>query len=431
MASPSNEGTPVFSIGNGCKCFPDQICTVEDVLMAMGKIVGYDKIVSASRMNKAVVVFLEEEKCVNVLVESGIEMSDTFVQVTPLRSPATRVIISNAPPFIKNEAILKELSRFGKFASAIRAVPLGCKNDALKHVTSFRRQVFMFLQAQTKFLEVSFRIQHGESSYMIFATTESMRCFECGDLGHKKLFCPHRKQNEEKSAETENIEMSNQSDRGKTDKTEKRPTLLKEMSAQSKNKKQKVQNEKQTEETQDKSPTNSGRRPSHSLENIQLSEGQVESDKEPMSRSEVSDSSSPKVLDVSGVVDQSNICGKDMEIEKACGSGLQFVENDVDDVCVDESRCDSDSCSEVSEFELSQSSEDLYTVEEVNDFLDQTKGQKVDVLKFFPDATKFLRSVMSVQKSVGSDVISKQKRFRLKKLATVVRKSLKGKRKNK
>ena len=89
MASPSNEGTPVFSIGNGCKCFPDQICTVEDVLMAMGKVVGHDKIVSASRMNKAVVVFLEEEKFVNVLVESGIEMSDTFVQVTPLRSPVS------------------------------------------------------------------------------------------------------------------------------------------------------------------------------------------------------------------------------------------------------------------------------------------------------------------------------------------------------
>lgn len=377
MASPSNEGTSVFSIGNGCKCFPNQICTVEDVLMAMGKVVGHDKIVSASRMNKAVVVFFEEEKFVNVLVESGIEMSDTFVQVTPLRSPATRVIISNAPPFIKNEAIIKELSRFGKFASTIRAVPVGCKNDALKHVTSFRRQVFMFLQAPTKFLEVSFRIQHGESSYMIFATTESMRCFECGDLSHKKLFCPHREQNEEKSAETENNEMRMQSVRGKTDKAEKRPTLLKEMSAQSKNKKLKVKNEKQIEKIQEKSPTNSGL--IHSLENIQLSEGQVESDKEPLSRSELSDSSSfPKVLGVLEGADQSFICGKDMEIEKASGSGLQFVENDDDDdVCVDESRCDSDSCSEVSEFELSQSSGDLYTVEEVNDFLDQTKGRKL------------------------------------------------------
>lgn len=427
MASPSAEGTPVLSIGNGCKCFPDQICRVEDVLMAMGKVVGHDKIVSASRMNKAVVVFLKDEKFVNMLVESGIEMSDTFVQVTPLRSPATRVIISNAPPFIKNEAILKELGRFGKFASAIRDVPLGCKNSALKHVTSFRRQVFMFLQAPTKFLDISFRVQHGESSYLIFATTESMRCFECGDLGHKKLLCPHRKQTEEENEETGNVENRTQSDRSKTsDKTEKRPTLLKETSSQPQNKKQKVQNE-------DKSSTNSGR--ALPLEDIQqLSDGQVqaEADAEPMIRSEVSDSSFTKVCSVSERAGQSSTCDDEMEIGKASGSGLQVVENDdVDDVCVDESRCDSDSGSDVSEFELSQPSGDLYTVDEINDFLDHTKGQKVDVLKFFPDAGKFLRSVVNVQKSVSTDVISKQKRFRLKKLATVVRKSLKGNKKNK
>jgi len=255
MASPLNVGTPVCSIGNGCKCFPDQVCTVEDVLMAMGNVVGHEKIISASRMNKAVVVFLEEEKLVNVLVETGIEISDTFVQVTPLRSPATRVIISNAPPFIANDAILKELNRFGKFASGIKTVPLGCKNKELKHVTSFRRQVFMFLNAPTKYLEISFRVQHGESSYMIFATTESMRCFECGDLGHKKLLCPHKKQNEETiTVETVNKEMTNHSVCEKTsEKNEKRPTLVKETSVQPKNKKLRLQTENQIDETEDES----------------------------------------------------------------------------------------------------------------------------------------------------------------------------------
>ncbi len=33
-------------------------------------------------------------------------------------------------------------------------VPLGCKHESLKHVLSFRRQVFMFLNAPT--LNVSF-----------------------------------------------------------------------------------------------------------------------------------------------------------------------------------------------------------------------------------------------------------------------------------
>lgn len=119
-------------------------------------------------MNKAVVVFFKDEKLVNSLVEIGIVVSDTLLQVMPLRAPATKVTISNAPPFISNEQILKELSRFGTFAGSIKMVPLGCKNAALKHVLSFRRQVFMFLNES---LDISFRVQHGDSSYMIFATT--------------------------------------------------------------------------------------------------------------------------------------------------------------------------------------------------------------------------------------------------------------------
>ncbi|MCJ8750174.1 hypothetical protein PDJAM_G00259510 [Pangasius djambal] len=84
------------------------------------------------------------------------------------------VTISNVPPSISNEQIIKEMRRFGKFAGPIKMVPLGCKNAALKHVLSFQRQVFMFLNAQSESLDISLRIQHGESSCMIFATTDSL-----------------------------------------------------------------------------------------------------------------------------------------------------------------------------------------------------------------------------------------------------------------
>lgn len=91
MASLSGEGTPGLSIKNGCKVFSDQAFTVEDVLLAKGEIVGHENIASASRMNKAVVVFLKDETFVNSLVEKGIVVADSLVQVTPLRAPATRV----------------------------------------------------------------------------------------------------------------------------------------------------------------------------------------------------------------------------------------------------------------------------------------------------------------------------------------------------
>ncbi len=36
------------------------------------------------------------------------------------------------PPFIPNCEIDRELLRFGKLASGIKIIPLGCKNQALK-----------------------------------------------------------------------------------------------------------------------------------------------------------------------------------------------------------------------------------------------------------------------------------------------------------
>lgn len=165
---------PLFSIKNECKVFSDQAFMVDVVLLAMRDIVGHRKIISASRMSKAVMVFLKEENLVNRLVENGIIASDTLVLLTPLHAPATKVTISNMPPFISKEEITKE---FGNFASYIKVAPLCCQNTALKPVLSFRRQVFMFLNAPSKSLEISFCIQHRDSLYLISATTDRMcRC---------------------------------------------------------------------------------------------------------------------------------------------------------------------------------------------------------------------------------------------------------------
>ncbi len=50
----------------------------------------------------------------------------------------------------------------------------------------------MFLNSPERTLEVSFRVTHGENSFMVYASTASLKCFECGDLGHKRFMCPHR-----------------------------------------------------------------------------------------------------------------------------------------------------------------------------------------------------------------------------------------------
>lgn len=57
---------------------------------------------------------------------------------------------------------------------------------------SFRRRVFMFLNEQE--LDVSFRVWHEGRAYIVYANTGNMKCFECGDIGHKRLACPHKVQ---------------------------------------------------------------------------------------------------------------------------------------------------------------------------------------------------------------------------------------------
>lgn len=41
----------------------------------------------------------------------------------------------------------------------------------------------MLLNCPSQTVDVSFRLRHGEGHYMVYASTGSMRCFECGDVG--------------------------------------------------------------------------------------------------------------------------------------------------------------------------------------------------------------------------------------------------------
>lgn len=80
-----------------------------------------------------------------------------------------------------------------------------------------------------------------------------------------------------------------------------------------------------------------------------------------------------------------------------------------------------DNMSEMSDIPSQCGDEQLYTVKEINDFLDETFGRKFEVREFFPDVNKFLISVIKLQKSVGFEELSRRKRFRLKKIVTNLR----------
>ncbi|KAL7842570.1 hypothetical protein SRHO_G00242590 [Serrasalmus rhombeus] len=97
--------------------------SVEECCLAAGTAVGHSNIVSASRMNSAVLLFLKSVDLANDVVQSGVVINGQLTPVLPLSTPSKKVILSNVPPFIKDELIARELSRYGKVVSPIRKIP--------------------------------------------------------------------------------------------------------------------------------------------------------------------------------------------------------------------------------------------------------------------------------------------------------------------
>ncbi|GAA6110346.1 uncharacterized protein LOC108179569 [Tachysurus ichikawai] len=89
---------------------------------------------------------------------------------------------------------------------------------------------------------------------------------------------------------------------------------------------------------------------------------------------------------------------------------------------VDVEMRDEDTLSDISDAG-SQVMEDMYSIDETNDFLDTTFSKVIYVKDFFSDVDKFITMVLLLQKSARYDVLDKKKRLRLKKMITKLKKS--------
>ncbi|KAL2076996.1 hypothetical protein ACEWY4_027413 [Coilia grayii] len=169
--------------------------SVEVCSLAVGNKVGHENVVSAARMNNAVVIFLSSVALANDLVESGVDIDGVFTPVLPLSTPSKKVILSNIPPFIKDEVLCKILGRYGKIVSSVKKIPISSKSPLLKHVVSFRRYVYMVLKDNGDELNLTLNVKVDNFNYVVYATTGTMTCFKCGKMGHLIRGCPEQQGN--------------------------------------------------------------------------------------------------------------------------------------------------------------------------------------------------------------------------------------------
>ena len=127
------------------------------------------------------VIFVSETELVHEIVSTGLSTDDGhFVLVSPLDTPAVKVIISNSPPFLKNQTLISELSRYGFCGFSDTMLPLRSQDDRTKHVMYFRRQARVVLPPSNaeRTLNIVLKLKIDNHGYRVYVTTDTLKCFD-------------------------------------------------------------------------------------------------------------------------------------------------------------------------------------------------------------------------------------------------------------
>ncbi|CAM5155421.1 unnamed protein product [Natator depressus] len=160
---------------------------VETYVRVLARVVGPTVIVAASKMYGKVVFFLASEAAAQEAVEKDLAVGGVFVPLEPVEDLGVRLVLTSVPPFLPNAALLPALSTLGRPISVVSPLPLGCKDLALRHVLSFRRQVQLQLPPPARdreALEGSFLVPYQGAHYRVQYSTEEARCYLCRVMGH-------------------------------------------------------------------------------------------------------------------------------------------------------------------------------------------------------------------------------------------------------
>ncbi|TWW59271.1 Transposon TX1 uncharacterized 82 kDa protein ORF 1 [Takifugu flavidus] len=161
------------------------------VVVALLGVSGLEKLTRSHAVKLSPPVVVSVEECSLVVGEIDEQHVVVFVDSTNKADQLVKagVVINGA--LMPNELLLWELSRHERVVSPIRLIPRGCKSLLLRHFVSFRRQVSMVLSHNKEELNLALCFRVDEFDYIVYGTTDSLKCFGCGEEGHVIWSCPN------------------------------------------------------------------------------------------------------------------------------------------------------------------------------------------------------------------------------------------------
>lgn len=271
----------------------------------------------------------------------------------------------------------------------------------------------MIMKSEFERLEVSVKLSVAGKDYVIFISNDSMKCFRCGKPGHVKQNCPDGKDGSAANAGPSGVVPN---------------VPLTEPEPQARGSPETVT---VPEKSGDKTDFPTEPPPPAESVDVDTGRGDViveQSSENARAPSDSSDPSSDAGTASGGAPPESQMQRSDVQSEEGLAS-------EGDDALSINSMNLSDGEIEVLDDTIESSQDSvaakgknvaLYSVEELNDFLDRTFSKRnINVEKWFPNLGLFLQSCVMAFKKASMEELEQTKRYRLKKIMGAVKQKLK------